>query len=102
MQDLSLMTTKILVLSSNPQDTEQLSLGREFRQIEEARKDSQNKNKFTVDRVVAATVDDLQREILETKARIVHFCGHGLGSQGLVLESDVLPTLMLRIQRGLP
>ncbi len=83
------MTTEILVLASNPLDTQQLGLRQEFRKIEEARKDSQNKHKFTVDRVVAATLDDLEREILETKARIVHFCGHGLGEKGLVLETQL-------------
>ena len=83
------MTTKILVLASNPLDTQQLGLRQEFRKIEEARKDSQNKHKFTVERVTATTVDDLQREILETKARIVHFCGHGLGDKGLVLETQL-------------
>ena len=83
------MDTKIIIFffSANPLDTEKLSLGREFRNIEEARKDSQNKNKFTVLREVATTIDDLQREILENKPRIVHFCGHGLGNQGLVLET---------------
>ncbi|MEM7761024.1 MAG: tetratricopeptide repeat protein, partial [Cyanobacteria bacterium P01_A01_bin.40] len=83
------MTTKILVFSSNPLDTKQLGLRREFRYIEEARKDSKNKHKFTVLRVVAATVNDLQREIMEEKPRIVHFCGHGLGEKGLVWETQL-------------
>ncbi|MEO1671517.1 MAG: CHAT domain-containing protein, partial [Cyanobacteria bacterium J06631_2] len=81
------MTTKILVLSSNPQATEQLRLNREFSEIENARESSRNKDQFTVLRVAQARVDHLQREILETKARIVHFCGHGLGNQGLALET---------------
>lgn len=81
------MTTKILVLSSNPHNTEQLGLNREFSEIENARESSRNKDQFTVLRVAQARVDHLQREIIETKARIVHFCGHGLGNQGLVLET---------------
>ncbi|MDJ0590828.1 MAG: NB-ARC domain-containing protein [Pleurocapsa sp. MO_226.B13] len=83
------MTTKILVFSSNPQDTEQLQLNREFRQIKEARNDSQNKRKFDVVPVRATTIDDLQREISEEKAKIVHFCGHGIGDLGLVLETKL-------------
>ena len=83
------MTTKIIIFAANPLDTEQLGLRREFRDIEEAREKSKNKNKFTVFREVAATVDDLQREILEEKPRIVHFCGHGLGEKGLVWETQL-------------
>ena len=81
------MTYKILVFSSNPTDTQQLGLNKEFRQIEEARKDSQHKHQFSILRVPATGIDDLAREILEEKPRIIHFCGHGLGNQGLVLET---------------
>ena len=83
------MTTTILVLSSNPPDTSYLGLNKEYSAIDKARKLSQNKNNYSVLRVPAASIDDLQREILETKARIVHFCGHGLGHQGLVLEAEL-------------
>lgn len=32
--------------------------------------------------------DDLRKALLETKAQIVHFCGHGSGKNGLVLENE--------------
>ncbi len=84
------MTTTILVLSSNPRSQESyLALNKEYSEIEKARDLSQNKYKYSVIRVQAANIDDLQREVLDTKARIVHFCGHGLGRQGLVLETDL-------------
>lgn len=83
------MKTKIIIFSANPLDTENLGLGREFSEIEEAREKSNNENKFTVLREVATTVDKIQRKILEEKPRIVHFCGHGLGENGLVLETKL-------------
>ena len=83
------MTTKIVIFSANPIDTEQLGLSREFSEIEEAREKSKNEHKFTVLRVVAATVDKIHRKILEEKPKIVHFCGHGLGEKGLVLETKL-------------
>ena len=32
--------------------------------------------------------DDLRRALLDFNPEIVHFCGHGLGDDGLVLEND--------------
>jgi len=32
--------------------------------------------------------DNLRKALLETKAQIVHFCGHGSGKNGLVLENE--------------
>ena len=83
------MTYKIIVFSSNPQNTARLRLNREFSEIENVWESSRNKDHYTVLRVPQARVDQLAREILETKARIVHFCGHGLGNQGLVLETKL-------------
>ena len=37
---------------------------------------------------LAVRPQDLQSALLEEKPRIVHFCGHGAGERGLVLEND--------------
>ena len=81
------MTTKILVLASNPQGTEQLRLNPEIREIEEALERGNNREQFVLRSKVAVRIKDLQRSIRKEAARIVHFCGHGTGSQGLVLET---------------
>ncbi len=81
------MTTKILVLASNPQGTAQLRLNPEIREIEEALERGKRSEQFISRSKVAVRVEDLQRSIRREEARIVHFCGHGTGSQGLVLET---------------
>ena len=42
------MTTKILVLESNPQDTAQLLLNREIREIEDALERGKNREQFVL------------------------------------------------------
>ena len=82
------MTTKILVLASNPQGTEQLNLlYPELREIEEALEHSRNREQFFVRYRVSVRVEDLQRSIRREEASIIHFCGHGTANQGLVLAT---------------
>ncbi len=82
------MTTKILVLESNPQDTAQLLLNREIREIEDALERGKNREQFVLRWRSAVRVKDLQHWIRNSEARIVHFCGHSMGIQGLVLETS--------------
>ncbi|MEM6612814.1 MAG: CHAT domain-containing protein, partial [Cyanobacteria bacterium P01_C01_bin.72] len=82
------MVTNILVLASNPQGTEQLRLNLEIREIEDALEQGTKGDRFNFRSRVAVRVDDLQKSIAKSQARIVHFCGHGAGSPGLVLETD--------------
>ncbi|MEM8723134.1 MAG: CHAT domain-containing protein [Cyanobacteria bacterium P01_G01_bin.39] len=82
------MVTNILVLASNPQGTQQLRLNPEIREIEDALDQGQKGDRFDLRSRVAVRVDDLQKSIAKSQARIVHFCGHGAGSPGLVLETD--------------
>ncbi|MEM7757372.1 MAG: DUF5050 domain-containing protein [Cyanobacteria bacterium P01_A01_bin.40] len=82
------MVTNILVLASNPQGTQQLRLNPEIREIEDALDQGQKGDRFDLRSRVAVRVDDLQKSISKSKARVVHFCGHGAGSPGLVLETD--------------
>jgi WD40 repeat protein len=79
---------KILILSSNPKDTPILDLDREIRDIEEGLRRSKNRDNFTIDTRGAVRAQDLIRAMLDIDPDIVHFCGHGTGERGIVLEDD--------------
>ena len=78
------MTKRILILSSNPKGTSALDLDIEKREIREALKGSE----FIVETRGAVRPEDLQQALLEVKPQIVHFCGHGEGTEGIILMND--------------
>jgi hypothetical protein len=78
----------ILILLSNPKDSVQLRLGEEIREIKAALKQSKNRDQFKIVSESAVRVQELRRTLLEDKPIIVHFSGHGAGSDGLILEND--------------
>ena len=82
------MKTKILILASNPKGTSSLKLQTEIRNLMEVIKKSRDRDRFTLETRLAVRPQDLQPALLEVKPRIVHFCGHGDGERGLVLEND--------------
>ncbi len=79
---------QILILSSNPKGTPVLDLDREIRNIREGIRRSPNRDDFDIEMRGAVRPIDLSRSLLEVKPQIVHFCGHGSGAGGLVLEDD--------------
>ncbi|MBD2695217.1 CHAT domain-containing protein [Anabaena catenula] len=79
---------RILILASNPKGTSVLDLDREIRDIREGLRRSQNRDQFDIEVRGAVRPIDLRRAMLEVKPQIVHFCGHGSGEDGLVLEDD--------------
>ncbi|MGB5713554.1 MAG: CHAT domain-containing protein [Waterburya sp.] len=83
------MTDKILIFASNPKKTSVLELQREMRDSIEAIKRASNREQLIVEVRFAVRPKDLQPALLEVKPRIVHFCGHGVREQGLVLENDL-------------
>ncbi|MGL4502714.1 MAG: CHAT domain-containing protein, partial [Planktothrix sp.] len=78
----------ILILSVNPPETTRLRLDREVREIQETLKRSKYRDCFQIVTKGAVRVDDLRGALLEYKPAIVHFSGHGVGTEGLVLEND--------------
>jgi hypothetical protein len=81
---------KILILTANPKNTDQLRLGEEVSKIQKALDRSRNRDQFEIITRWAVQVDDLQPILMEhTPADIVHFSGHGGGSHGLVLENEM-------------
>ena len=79
---------KILILAANPTNTNQLRLDEEVREIENSHKQATNREEVEIISKWAVRVDDLRRELLYHKPNVVHFCGHGEGDDGLVLEDD--------------
>ncbi len=82
------MKTKILILASNPKGTGFLELPTEIRNLMEAIKRSPERDRFMIETRLAVRPKDLQAALLEVQPRIVHFCGHGEGEKGLILEND--------------
>lgn len=67
----------ILLVFANPIGTQALRLQSEERAIKEAIKLSKARDRVSLKTLVAATVDDLRRELLSERYQIVHFSGHG-------------------------
>jgi hypothetical protein len=80
---------KILILSANPKNTDRVRLDEEVREIQAALDQSKNRDQFEIITRWAVRVDDLQPILLDHTPDIVHFAGHGGGSQGLALENEL-------------
>lgn len=81
-------TKKILILAANPTDTSKLRLDKEVRSIEEAHRKAEYREEIEIISKWAVRVDDLRSALLHHKPNIVHFCGHGAGDDGLLLENE--------------
>jgi len=77
---------KILFLAANPKDTEQLRLGEEVREIDEALLKAAYRDKFDLKQQWAVRVADLQEHLLRYQPDIVHFSGHGSAAKDIILE----------------
>lgn len=79
--------TAVLVLAANPRDTPDLRLDHEVREIQSGLLRNRSRV-FQIRQDWAVRPGDVRRALLEHRPRIVHFCGHGTGEEGLVLEDD--------------
>ena len=79
---------KILILASNPR--KDLNLETEIRHLQGAIERSRNREYLEVEVGFAVRPEDLQGLLLKHEPDIVHFCGHGTGERGLVLQDDTL------------
>ncbi|MGK7934951.1 MAG: tetratricopeptide repeat protein [Xenococcaceae cyanobacterium] len=77
---------KILILASNPR--RDLNLEGEIRHLQEVIERSRNREDLEVEVGLAVRPEDLQGLFLKHEPEIVHFCGHGTGKPGLVLQDD--------------
>ncbi|MCC5617411.1 AAA-like domain-containing protein [Nostoc sp. CHAB 5836] len=79
---------KILILTANPKDTDNLRLNEEVREIQIGLERARKRDQFEIISRWAVRPDDLRRALLDYEPQIVHFSGHGAGTQGLILEDS--------------
>ncbi len=88
-QEIKTQDTKIiLILAANPKDTPQLRLEEEIREIDEGLRRANHRDKFKLEMKLAVRQRDFYRAILDTHPQIIHFCGHGAGEDGILLEDE--------------
>ncbi|WNZ24627.1 CHAT domain-containing protein [Leptolyngbya sp. NK1-12] len=75
---------KILVLAANPENSSELRLGEEVREIEEGLRRSRYREQFELKARWAVRVRDFYRSMLDLQPQIVHFSGHGEGPSTVV------------------
>lgn len=80
--------TRILIILANPKGTLSLRLTEELRLIEEKLRQGKGRGRFVIRVASAFTISDLMRELVEYEPDIVHFCGHGAGTDGIVCEDE--------------
>jgi WD40 repeat protein len=78
----------ILIFAANPVDQPRLNLDHEVREIENGLR--QSRKHFVVKQQWATRPKDLRRALLDNKPAYVHFCGHGAGRNGIVLEGQLV------------
>ncbi|MFH7026017.1 MAG: TIR domain-containing protein [Heteroscytonema crispum UTEX LB 1556] len=79
---------KILVLAANPRNTCLLRLDEEVREIDEGLRRANKREQFKLEQKWALRSRDFYRAILDYQPDIVHFCGHGAGEDGIILENE--------------
>jgi len=79
---------KILFLAANPIDSDRLRLDEEIRQIDQALRQSEFRDRFEIRQHWAVRVSELQNILLRHKPDIVHFSGHGSEASEIYLEDE--------------
>ncbi|KAB8331274.1 CHAT domain-containing protein, partial [Scytonema tolypothrichoides VB-61278] len=78
----------ILILAANPTSTSRLQLDEEVREIDEGLRRANKREEFKLEQKWAVRQRDFYRAMLDYQPQIVHFCGHGAGQDGIVLEDE--------------
>jgi uncharacterized repeat protein (TIGR01451 family) len=79
---------KILFLGANPIDTRRLRLDEEMREIQRAIMAGKERDKIDFTDRAAVRPVDISQALLDYEPRIVHFAGHGGGSDGSFAAED--------------
>jgi hypothetical protein len=79
---------RILFLGANPEDADRLRLEAEIREIDQALRQSDFRDRFDIRQHWAVRVSDVQELFLRHQPDIVHFSGHGSASNEIVLEDQ--------------
>jgi WD40 repeat protein len=78
----------ILICAANPIAEHYLSLDKEVREIQNGLRYS--RKHFDIRQQWATRPVDLRRALLDCRPNFVHFCGHGAGEAGIVLEGQLV------------
>lgn len=78
----------ILIVAANPSNETRLRLDVEARDIDEGLRLARHRGQFVLKQQQATRARDLPRAMQNHEPTIVHFCGHGSGEQGIVLEDN--------------
>ncbi|BAY89545.1 MULTISPECIES: CHAT domain-containing protein [unclassified Tolypothrix] len=78
----------ILILASSPVNKARLRLDKEVHEIDEGLRRSEKRHQFKLEQRWAVKADDLRRALLDIEPQIVHFCGHGNGEDGLLIQDE--------------
>lgn len=78
----------ILIFAANPSSQRPLRLDYEVREIQNGLRHS--RQRFNLQQVWATRPKDLRRALLDHQPTYVHFCGHGTGRSGIVLEDTMV------------
>lgn len=76
----------ILFLSSNPADTGPLQLAKEHREIKRGLETAISREQFDLETETAVRASDMRDAIRRKKPAIVHFSGHGLSKNDIVVD----------------
>ena len=85
----------ILILAANPKNTAPLRLDEEIREIDEGLRRANQRHQYKLEQKLAVRSRDFYRAILDYQPQIIHFCGHGAGQDGIVLEDDTGKMVLL-------
>jgi hypothetical protein len=79
----------VLFLAAEPSDAARLRVSAEHRAIDEQLRQARHRDRVQLlPPVLATRAVDLNRVLLEERPDIVHFAGHGQGSEGIYLEDE--------------
>lgn len=78
----------ILVLAANPRDQKKLKLKTEVKAIKDGVRRFNDGSQFKVESVWETQTIEIHRAIDEYQPQIIHFCGHGSQSEGLVFTDE--------------
>lgn len=88
----------VLFLAANPTDTARLRLDEESRAVGEALQKTEFREHFVLEKHFAVRASDLSGLLLHYKPDILHFSGHGLAENAIVLEDDAGHAQMMPAQ----
>lgn len=79
---------KILFLASSPASLQRLNLEEEARAITERARRAKYGHTIEIQSRWAVRSEDLQQTLLDVEPHVVHFSGHGMGQEGVVLHAE--------------